>query len=199
MFGLFMRSVGIPAVVLFLGFGGYSLYQFGQQEMIAKELYTWKPVVAMDYEIRELDSPKWPVEDVSLDKDSEAYQTWADKLEDMETAMQATAENEYTIEISYRYEYAGQVRNGFALSPFPDLNRQALRNPQLYRYLLRKDNPHLTVYVDPDDPTRSALVRGWAQGYRWAPLVIGGLLVPISLAMLYFLVRPVRRVEELFK
>jgi hypothetical protein len=30
-------------------------------------------------------------------------------------------------------------------------------------------------------------------------LMIGGLLLPLSLAILYFLVRPVRRVEKLFK
>jgi hypothetical protein len=53
------------------------------------------------------------------------------------------------------------------VSPFPVLNQQALRDPQLHRYLLREDHPPLTVYIDPDQPERSALLRGWAQGNRW--------------------------------
>jgi hypothetical protein len=199
MFGLFSRTLMVPVGLLFLGVGCYSLFLFWQQEVIAKELYHWEPVIATNYEIRELDSPGWPTENTSLGKNSEAYQEWEDELYDMRKAMQAASQNEYTIKIAYQYKYAGEVRNGTSLSPFPELYRQALRDPQLHRYLLREDHPLLTVYVDPDDSGRSALVRGWSQGNRWGALVIGGFLVPISLAILYFLVRPIRRVEDLFK
>lgn len=198
MFGLFSRTLMVPVMLLILGLGCYSLFLFWKQESIAKELYTWEPVATTNYKIEELDSPEWP-EDTSFNYTLKPNEAWEDKLKDMEMVMVAFSQNEYTIKIAYQYEYAGEVLEGTSLSPFPELNQQALRDPELHRYLLRKDNLPLTVYVDPDNPARSALVRGWAQGNRWGALVIGGLLLPISLAMLYFLLRPARRVEELFK
>jgi hypothetical protein len=175
------------------------MFLFWQQETVAKELYSWEPVVTTDYEIRRIDQPEWPTEKAPTDVESEEYLQWLEKLKAMQRAMEKSRYNEYTIDLSYRYEYAGETREGYSLSPFAELNRQALGDPALHRYLLRKDHPPLTVYVDPGQPARSSLVRGWAQGNRWGALVIGGLLMPISLTMLYFLVRPVRRVEELFK
>lgn len=198
MFGLFSRTLGVPVVLLFIAFGGYCLFLFWQQEVIAKELYSWVPVITTDYEIQEFDLPEWPTEGTSSRHVLQPDETWEDKLNEIELAMQSSSKNEFTIKIAYRYEYAGEVLSGNSLSPFSELNRQALRSIELRRYLLRWDHPPITVYVDPDQPTRSALVRGWAQGNRWGALVIGGLLVPISLAMLYFLVWPVLRVEELF-
>jgi hypothetical protein len=198
MFGLFSRTLMVPVVLVFLGLGCYSIFLFWQQEAIAKELYTWEPVETTNYKIENLDFPEWP-EDTSLNYTLKPNETWGDKLKDMEMAMHTFSQNEYTIKIAYQYEYGGEVLEGTSLSPFPELNQQALRDPQLHRYLLRKDNPPLTVYVDPDHPQWSALVRGWAQGARWGELLIGGLLLPSSLAMLYFLLRPARRVEELFK
>jgi hypothetical protein len=199
MFGLFLRTLGVPVVLLLFGFGCYSMFLFWQQEMVAKELYSWVPVVTTDYEIRRIDKPEWPTKKGPTDVDKEEHRLWLEKLNAMQDAMEKSKYNEYTIEINYRYEYAGEVRAVSFLSPFAELNQQALEDQQLHRYLLREDHPPLTVYVDPEQPTRSSLVRGWAQGNRWGGLVIGGLLLPVSLAMLYFLVRPVHRVEELFE
>ncbi|MFK8161316.1 MAG: DUF3592 domain-containing protein [Lewinella sp.] len=193
----FFRIVGLPAALLFLGFSCYCLFDFWQQEAVAKELYTWEPVWTTDYEIRVADQPKWPIERPSAN--SEEYAEWLEQLRTMENTLYTTEVNEYSIEIRYRYEYQGVARGGVELSPFSELNKQALRNPQLHRYLLREDHPPLTVYVNPDDPERSALMRGWAQGNRWGALVLGGVLLPLSLSLLYFLVRPVRKVEELFE
>ena len=197
MFGLSLRMLGVPVALLFLGFSGYCIFLFWQQEAVAKELYTWEPVVTTDYEIKRSDQPEWSTE--NLPENSEGYEQWLKELNTMQQAMHTTSVNAYTIDISYRYEYQGQTGEGFTVSPFPKLNQQALRDPQLHRYLLREDHPPLMVYVNPDHPERSALVRGWAQGDRWGALMIGGVLLPLSLAMLYFLVWPVRRVEEIFK
>lgn len=197
MFGLVLRALGVPAALFFLGIGLFCVFVFWQREAVAKELYTWEPVITTSYEIKEIDFTEWPT--VGPLENPVEYEQWLEELNTMEQAMNTTGVNEYTIGINYRYKYQGYAGEGFMISPYPVLNRQALRNPQLHRYLLREDHPPLTVYIDPDEPARSALVRGWAQEGRWEELLIGGLFLPISLAMLYFLVRPIRRVEELFK
>ncbi len=197
MAGPLLRSVGVPVVSLFLIFGCYCLFIFWEQEGIAKQLYSWEPVMTIDYEIKKIGQPDWPTDKSS--ESSEEFEKWVKELGTMQNAMHSSKYNEYTISISYQYEYQGYAGDGNTLSPFYELNTQALQDPQLHRYLLRVDHPPLTVYVDPDRPARSALVRGWAQGDRWGSLVLGGVLLPLSLALLYVLVRPVGKVEELFK
>lgn len=195
--GLFLRALGLLFALSFIGFGACCLWVFWEQEAVAKEIYSWEPVVTTDYEIRKVKEFAWPFE--GFLKRPEGPAEPGQEFNSRRERGAAAGLSELSISISYRYQYHGYAGESNMLSPFYELNAQALRDPQLHRYLLREDRPPLTVYVDPDQPARSALVRGWAQDDRWGALLIGGVLLPLSLVIFYLLVRPADRVEELFK
>lgn len=203
----------VVAGLMFLCFSCYSLYFFWRQELIARELETWQPVVATDYEIKQIQKPY--LFGFRGNRDTASVQESAEVLGEYDTARlgevlekQISANKRkkaageaslagLSLGIYYAYEFEGFKGDGFLLSPFPELNWYARLDKQLYSSLLRTDHPPLTVYVDPDQPTRSALVNSWAQGDRWLYLLLGGIFLPISLVLLYYVVRPVPRVEKL--
>lgn len=203
------------AGLMFLCFSCYSLYFFWRQELIARELETWQPVAATDYEVKQIKNPAWfgylgapgnssaaksaePTGEIATgepDKSTE-NQVRANKLKKAEGEAGLSG---LSLAIYYAYEFEGFKGDGFLLSPFPELNWYAQLDKQLYWSLSREGHPPLTVYVDPDQPTRSALVNSWAQGDRWLSLLIGGILLPLSLTLFYYVIMKVPRVEELFK
>lgn len=205
----------VVAGLMFLCFSCYSLYFFWRQELIAGELETWQPVAATDYEIKQIKNPAWSGY-LGVPRNSSAAKPAASTGEIATGEPDKSPENQVranklkkaegeaglsglSLGIYYAYEFEGFQGDGFLLSPFPELNWYAQLDKQLYLSLLREDHPSLTVYVDPAQPTRSALVNSWAQGDRWLSLLIGGVLLPFSLALLYYVARPLPRVEELFK
>ncbi len=51
LFGGTLRFIIVPIFLTFVGVGAFGLYRFWKQELVAKELYTWEAVPAMDYTI----------------------------------------------------------------------------------------------------------------------------------------------------
>ncbi len=162
LFGLFLRTLAVPLLLLIVGVGGYILYSFWQKEAIAKELYRWEPVLAEGYTVTEVN----------------------DKGE---------------FALHYTYRYGGSKYGSGSLSPYDELNDEAWNDEKFLEWLSREDHPPLTIYVDPADPARSSAVRGWAQGDRAETLFAGSGILTVGLVLLYFSLRKVPEVGELFK
>lgn len=102
------------------------------------------------------------------------------------------------LSISYQYDYAGETFASNQLSPYPELNAKAQVDETLRRWLTRTDKLSLMVFVDPDDPSRSSVVRGWAREDRIQGLAYGLTIFTLGLGLLHLVLRPARRVQDLF-
>lgn len=158
--GTIVRVFLIPVFCAIAFAGGALVYRFWEQELAAKELYTFVPVEANGYRFK--------------------------------------SENDGTIKIDYSYTYNEEIYLGKTLSPYPKVDKQALKDEKLRSHLLQKKGLALTVFVDPNKPNRSSLVRSWARSNRINALIFGGVIFWLGLALLYKTMQRVRRVEELF-
>ncbi|SEQ20077.1 DUF3592 domain-containing protein [Neolewinella agarilytica] len=102
------------------------------------------------------------------------------------------------LDVRYSYEYAGEKYEGHELSPYNELTVKASLDGALRKWLTRPDELKLMVFVDPKNPSRSSVVRGWARGNRIEGLAYGTFLITLGLGLLYLLFRPSRRVQDLF-
>ncbi|MEM9929294.1 MAG: hypothetical protein AAF840_05720 [Bacteroidota bacterium] len=161
LFGLFLRVITVPLILIIVGIGGLALFSFCERELIAKEMYQWEPVLATDYQFSG-----------------------------------TAAEGDLVFTYTYTYEGVDYQRE--TISPFKVLNLRARQSETFRKWALREDHPLLTVYVDASSPERSSIVRGWPQDDRIQSLVTGGGLFTVGLALLYFSLRRVPRVEKLF-
>lgn len=102
------------------------------------------------------------------------------------------------LEVQYSYEYAGKRYEGHQLSPYNELTVKASLDGALRRWLTRPDELKLMVFVDPKNPSRSSVVRGWARGNRIEGLAYGTVLITLGLGIIHLLFRPRHRVQDLF-
>jgi len=102
------------------------------------------------------------------------------------------------LNVQYSYEYAGRRYEGHQLSPYNELTVKASLDGALRQWLPRPDELKLMVFVDPQYPSRSSVVRGWARDNRIEKLAYGSVLITLGLGLLHLLFRPRRRVQDLF-
>ena len=102
------------------------------------------------------------------------------------------------LNVQYSYNYNGVTYEGHQLSPYNALTVKVSVDETSRRWITRPDNQSLIVFVDPTDPARSSLIRGWARDNRIEGFAYGIFLVTLGLGGLHLIFRPSNRVQDLF-
>ncbi|MTB52312.1 DUF3592 domain-containing protein [Lewinella sp. W8] len=150
----------VVGAILVVGVSG--LWRAWQEELRAKQLYTFVPVTADSFSVE-------------------------------------TTPSGVFFDLEYTYVFAGQTYTGTSLSPFPAANDAARQDAGFREWITRSDTVDLVVYVNPENPAEASVLRGWVGTERRKRMATGGIMVSLSLMALYMILRPVKRVAQLFR
>lgn len=105
----------------------------------------------------------------------------------------ASREVDYEVVFSYRYDWGGQSYTGsryqVACGLVVSTKAEAMELAQALR-----DEPRITVWVDPDDPTRSVKEKGGAL-YAWLTVGFGWVLIAAAGYVYFRRLRPQRGLQ----
>lgn len=106
---------------------------------------------------------------------------------------------ETVLGLDYSYEYEGVLYRANTLSPFPEANEAAMADEGFREWITRDDAVELVVYINPDNPAESSVLRGWVGADRLRRMTGTGFIGSLAIVFLYMTLRPVRRVAQLFR
>lgn len=104
------------------------------------------------------------------------------KIEDVRvTSQRRRRQTDYSVEISYSYSVDGRSHRGdrYSVAGNPGAGEQ--ERAELIARGFRKGDS-ITVYVDPEDPSRAVLARGGTKK-AWMTIGFGALLLVVGLVM----------------
>ncbi|MEM6770419.1 MAG: DUF3592 domain-containing protein [Bacteroidota bacterium] len=101
--------------------------------------------------------------------------------------------------IDYTYTVDGVVYRDSTFAPYPKLHKLAAGSSQIRALSTRTQEQQLVVYVDPEDPSRSSVLRAWPREGRLVGIAFGGIVFWVGWVFLYRTVRKVPRYDLLFR
>ena len=100
---------------------------------------------------------------------------------------------------AYTYTFDGVTYGSTSFSPYPKLNKQAAWSSQVRALTTRVEDYNLIIYVDPNDPSRSSILRAWPREGRLGGLSLGGIVLWFGCLLLTIMIRKTPRYDLLLQ